>query len=191
MRRLKIISAVLLAVSSVSIVFLTGNEAYSQVAPEPSITLSPSSGYSFVTVSGSDFTGNYITAIYWDDEVLPTFPSSVSLFGGGFEASIIVPTQTDPGRHTVTAVDDYGDDATATFTVVDKTGPEGPPGPEGYPGSDGAPGSPGPQGPPGPPGPEGPEGPPGPPGTSSRGYATVVVALAAVGLTLLRWALKW
>ncbi len=188
MKRLRFIIVALLVLVSASAVFLMGDEVHSQ---SPGIALDPTSGYSFVTVTGNDFGGNYITAIYWDEYELPTIPRFISLYGGSFEASTIVPTQTEPGRHTVTVRDDYGDEASATFTVIDKTGPQGEAGPQGMPGNDGVPGPAGPVGPPGPAGPEGPEGPPGLPGTATRGYAGIVLAVAALGLTLLRWAFKW
>ena len=190
MKRLRFIIAALLAVALLSTAFLASNEVYSA----QSITLSPTSGFSNVTITGTGFfieeMGLQSTelTVYWDDEEIPAL-----VYGGevvDFVAFITVPTQTSPGRHRVT-VKEYDDEASATFTVVDMTSPEGPPGPEGIPGNDGTPGSVGPPGPAGPQGPEGPAGPPGLPGPATRGVAGVVLALAALGLTLVRWAFKW
>ncbi len=45
-----------------------------------------------------------------------------------FTAIISVPTQTEPGEYTVSATDQEGALAHATFTVIDMTGPQGLPG---------------------------------------------------------------
>jgi len=77
------------------------NEVYSQAgAPRPQITLSPTSGFSAITVAGKGFFGGQIT-IYWDDEPIPTVPSPLYSYDtqdGSFTAIITVPTQTDPRR---------------------------------------------------------------------------------------------
>lgn len=186
MKSLRYIVVLLLALSLVAGVFLIGNEAYSQ----EELTLSPTSGFSTVTVSGVDFFGGTVR-ILWDGKEIPTYPEFIYPGEGGeFTAFITVPTQTSPGRHTVTAEDQEGGRATATFTVSDMKGAQGPAGPAGSAGTDGSPGAPGPAGPAGPAGAAGNEGPQGLPGSSSAGVAGVVLALAALGLTIVRMIFK-
>jgi len=123
------------------------------------ITLTPEEGFSVTTVSGFGFTGDSEITIEWDGVELPTVPKEVyAQEDGRFTAIISVPTQTEPGPHTVTVTDEEGLTASATFEVIDMTGPEGPQGPRGSSGSTG------PEGPEGPPGPEGEKGDPGPAG---------------------------
>lgn len=133
-----------------------------------SITLTPSSGFATTTVTGQDFPYPASSVnISWDGNRVPTYPEVVSVdVGGDFTATITVPTQTSPGAHTVTAKVDSGGpesiySASATFTVIDMTGPTGPTGEPGG-GSEGATGPAGPPGPEGPPGEGGPDGPDGP-----------------------------
>jgi hypothetical protein len=187
MNRLRIIIAAVLALMLVSVVFIASNEAYSQA---PTISLNPESGFATVAITGSDFPGGWDITIEWDGTEIATVPQYVYVDEDGyFVAFISVPTQTDPGRHTVTAEANMEaqspEEASATFTVIDMTGPEGAAGAEGIAGRDGTPGPVGSQGPQGPQGPTGPEGPPGMPGSSAPGIAGVVVALAALGLTIL------
>jgi len=154
---------------------VTTGHVYAQECESANITLSPTSGFTAVAVTGTDFWGWGIK-IYWDGNEIPTIPGDVQADDAGtFTAIIVVPTQTAPGQHLVEAYA-YGEgegcySGNATFTVVDITGPAGPPGPEGPGGGgdDGAPGPAGPQGPAGPAGPPGPagagaDGPPGPKG---------------------------
>ena len=187
-KRIGILVTVLLAVTLLSMVFLTGNEAYSQ---SPHITLSPTSGFSTITVYGEDFEGETVE-IYWNGREIPTVPRQI--YGGGgeptdFYAFITVVNQTNPRSHTVTAkgynsTGDLIEEASATFTVIDMTGPQGETGSQGTPGDDGPPGPIGSPGPAGPQGTTGPEGPPGTPGSSTAGMAGVIVAAAALGLTI-------
>ena len=183
----------------------TADEVYSQARAPARITLSPTSGFSVITVAGTGFYGGEIT-IYWDDDIIPTVPSP--LHGsdtqyGEFTAIISVPTQTVPGEHTVTAVDREDTVADAVFIVVDMTGPQGTPGEPGLPGDSesGPPGEPGPAGERGPAGLQGlpgPPGPPGPPGEAGSGGGTsgvsivaIILAVVALGLTLLGRVKKW
>ena len=193
MKRFRLITAILLVAALMSVAVFNSNDAYAQ-----SISLSPTSGFSTITITGSGFMGSgYPVTIAWDtaDNVIP----AVVYYGEvDFTAYITVPTQTEPGEHLVIA-DDGVYSATATFTVIDMTGSQGPQGiqgtqglagPQGIAGNDGIPGPMGVQGPQGPQGPAGSEGPPGIPGTSTAGIAGVVVALVALGLTVLRMITK-
>jgi len=183
----------------------SADEVYSQVRVPARITLSPTSGFSAITITGTGFYG--LITIYWDDDSIPTVPSPLypsDTQQGGFTAIISVPTQTEPGVHTVTALDSEGASDDANFTVVDMTGPAGAPGapgPQGPAGESGATGAPGPQGipgeqglpgttgPQGMPGEQGPPGAPGPAGGIS--IAAIILALIALGLTLFGKIKKW
>lgn len=187
----------------------TGDRVYSQVGDVPaSITLSPTSGFSAITVSGVGFYG--VVTIHWDNNPTPlyTVPTIVYAYAetqeAWFTAIISVPTQTEPGVHLVTVVDREGNDADAEFTVVDMTGPQGPPGEQGPTGSTGPAGATGPageQGPPGEPGPTGergsqgiqgetgPAGEPGPGGGMS--IIALVLAIIALALAVLGRIKKW
>jgi hypothetical protein len=114
------------------------------------------------------FSNNSAITITWDGTTIPTIPNAVTTDAtGSFTALISVPTQTTPRVHTVNAADESGNLATATFTVVDMTGPQGPAGlqglqgPKGDKGDVGLQGSTGPQGPKGDKGDTGPQGPEG------------------------------
>lgn len=170
---------------------------------EPTLTLdlSPDSGFSVVTVTGEINGSQYnysfeMVEIFWDNVRIPTVPAVVYIeydeyeMGMYFSAIISVPTQTEPGNHTiraeVTGYDYYSEAPdpiiikdTATFEVIDMTGPageDGPPGargPAGPIGPAGATGSTGPSGSRGSSGAIGPMGPPGPAG--APGATTSVV----------------
>lgn len=113
-----------------------------------SILLAPSTGFASTTVVGSGFSSNSTVTITWDGETIPSIPSTVIADAtGNLTAMISVPTQTTPGIHTVSATDENGDSATATFTVVNMTGPQGPAGLQGQQGTKGDTGDTGPQGP--------------------------------------------
>jgi parallel beta-helix repeat protein len=110
------------------------------------IALTPSTGLAATTVVGSRFSNNSKMTISWDGTTIPTIPNAVTTdANGSFTVLISVPTQTTPGVHTINATDETGNWNTATFTVVDVTGPQGPKGDTGQQGSQG---------------PEGPQGPP-------------------------------
>jgi len=99
---------------------------YDAVYPVSAIGLTPNSGFSSTTVVGSGFSPNSKITVTWDDTEIPTVPSPlVTDSYGNFTAIISVPTQTDPGTHTVKATDESGNWANATFTVIDMTGPQG------------------------------------------------------------------
>lgn len=192
MKRLSFLVTLTLLLT-LAMVGVTAHEVYSQRA---SITLSPTFGFSAITVTLSGFYGGEIT-IYWDGERIPTVPSPLYSYDtqeGEFTAIISVPTQTEPGEYTVMARDQEGSRATAIFEVIDMTGPPGEPGP---PGEQGPPGEPtaGEQGPPGEPGPPGPPGETGPPGEPGPGagmsIVAIVLALIALGLTVFGKIKKW
>ncbi len=191
---------ILILLLSVATVVVTTREVHSQAEPE--IYLSPESGFSTITITGTGFVG-YIT-VYWDDEEIPTLPYDVLPEGpsGYFVAIITVPEQTEPGNHTIRVEDRYENGASATFEVIDMTraqapqgirgprgdiGPRGPQGDPGTPAEPGARGLPGPPGRQGPPGPQGERGPSGGPFPLAIGIVAAILALAALGLTLL-WA---
>jgi len=166
----------------------TAQVVYSQDAGE--ISLNPQEGISTITVTGTGFVG-YIT-VYWDGEVIPTLPYDVLPDGpsGYFSAIISVPSQKDPGEHTVKVEDNYDHVDTATFTVTDLTGAKGPTGnkgPRGERGREGPTGEPGPMGPVGSPGPTGDMGPPGPPGETGQTafMAPLIISIGAVVLGLI------
>jgi hypothetical protein len=195
-------------------------KAYSQ-ARSPEITLTPSSGFAATTIVGEGFSSGEIH-IYWDQEHIPTVPSPLfTTYGyeqeyGYFTAIISVPTQTTPGSHEVTAMDQEGNWASAIFEVIDMTGPQGPTGatgpagssgpagaqgpagtagPAGEPGPQGPTGEPGPQGPAGEMGPQGPAGEPGPQGEPGPGTGisiiAIILSLIALGLAVFSRIKKW
>jgi len=167
------------------------NGAYAQELP--SITVSPTSGFSAVTVSGQRFLGQI--SIYWAGQLVPTVPSPVySANDGSFTAIITVPTQTKPGEYTIRADGLRGTTASAKFTVVDMTGATGPAGPEGPVGPEGPQGPSGETGPAGPPGEQGDPGEPGAAGepgpATGLSIVALVLALIALGIGLLGKAKK-
>jgi hypothetical protein len=143
-----------------------------------SLTLTPSAGFSCTTIVASGFSNNSLVTITWDGTTIPSVPSSVITdTTGGFAALISVPTQTTPGAHTVNATDEAGNWATATYTVVDITGPQGPAGVQGPQGLKGDKGDTGLQGPTGPQGPQGPAG--------SSGETQLVLIAFSAGASIL------
>jgi len=153
------------------------------------IVLTPYTGFASTTVAGSGFSDNSKITIKWDGTVIPTVPSPLTTdANGNFTTIITILTQTSPGPHTVNATDESGNWATATFTVVDMTGPPGPKGDKGDKGDTGAQGPQGqigptgPQGPQGIQGPQGPQGEQGPPGTP--GVTSAELQFLVNGLTM-------
>jgi hypothetical protein len=190
------------------LVMLLGSAA--SVLAAGAITLTPTSGFAALTVSGSGFFGGTVT-IYWDDVQIPTVPMVVIADpSGNFTAIISVPTQTRPGDHNVTAtsmqtVATGGQTGapsiitvtytgSAIFKVIDMTGLTGPAGPAGPTGDmgprgpAGAAGALGTQGEPGPQGPQGEQGEQGPPGetgaTGATGAVTAGMSMSIVALIL-------
>jgi hypothetical protein len=176
-------------------------------AQSRNIVLSPYTGFASTTMIGSGFSNNSRVTIAWDGTTVPSVPSAVITdTTGSFAALISVPTQTAPGVHTINATDESGNWATATFTVVDMTGPQGPKGDtgaqgptglqgqQGPKGDTGLQGSTGPQGPKGDTGPQGSQGdtgPQGPPGENQLVLiafptAASILALCIAVVALLR-----
>lgn len=185
---------------------ITGGVVFAQ---QHSISLSPTSGFSTITITGTGLYGRI--TIHWDNDStpLPTVPATIyasqDTSSPVFTAIISVPTQTVPGEHLVTAVDSQRNIADATFTVIDMKGPEGPPGKPGQAGADGTDGTIGPAGEQGPQGeqgiqgetgPQGPKGDTGPAGEAATGstgisIVAIVLSLAAIGISVFGKIKKW
>jgi hypothetical protein len=141
----------------------------------PSLELSPTSGFSTVTITGRGFLAQNESLppiiISWDNQVIPTVPSPIiDYWTGEFTAIISVPTQTVTGNHSVKALQQISTGnitGEASFTVIDMRGAQGFSGGGG--GGIGPPGPAGPQGLPGAQGPSGAQGPAGPAGASGGG----------------------
>jgi hypothetical protein len=153
------------------------------------ITLSPTEGFSAVTVSGEHFPayvgyGPYEVHILWNGVEIPNYPGQEfylsEVYGYeyvDFVCVISVPSQASPDTYTISAyvssIEGDTPSASASFTVIDMTGPQGvqgvagPAGPagagaQGAKGDKGDPGAQGVVGPAGPAGPAGSQGSPGP-----------------------------
>ena len=146
------------------------------VVPEDvEITLTPSSGLGVVTVSGLGFSVNSEVEIDWAGEDVPTVPTTIKTDDdGNFTAIISVPTTT-PGDYTVAAVDESGNEASATFTVEDMTGPQGPAGSEGPQGETGE---------------QGPAGAQGEPASTEVVWAAIAIAIIALLIAIVAAARK-
>lgn len=108
------------------------------------ITLTPSTGFTCTTIAGSGFTNNSRVTITWDGTIIPTIPNTATTDAmGDFTAIVTVPAQTTVGTHVVNVTDELGNTATATFKVVNMTGPQGS---QGSKGENGTQGLQGPQG---------------------------------------------
>lgn len=117
---------------------------YKIFLPVASLSLTPDNGFASTTVVGSGFPPNSKITITWDNMEIPTLPNPLITDSyGNFTAIISVPTQAEPEVHTVKATDELGNWASATFTVIDMTGPQGP---QGQKGDKGDTGPQGPQG---------------------------------------------
>lgn len=169
------------------VLVLVGATANVVFAQSEAITLTPTSGFAALTVSGTGFGSFNVVIISWDGIPIPTVPQTISSDEvGNFTAIITVPTQTLPGQHTVKAEVIEVGAATAIFTVTNMTGPPGLPGADGdqgiqgetgaageagergLAGTTGAQGAAGEQGPTGPAGPAGPQGTAGAPGPAGE-----------------------
>ena len=165
------------------IVFLLfGFSARVATAASPAISLFPSSGFSTIMISGTDFSSiinNNIT-VYWRGSPIPTFPLKIETDYGEFTAIINVPNQTDPGFYNITVIDSQGLQASAIFTVINMTGPEGPKGDTGPQGPEGTFGEKGDTGEQGIQGEKGDQGPPG-----QMGILEEVIIIFAIILSIL------
>ncbi len=154
---------------------------YIAVGTHAYLSLIPDIGFASTTVVGAFFTVNSTIAITWDGTPIPTVPSPlVSDRNGNFTATISVPTQNEPGTHTVRATDEEGNWAEATFTVVNMTGQQGPAGETGPEGPSGEIGPEGPAGETGDTGPAGPEGPGGAGAPAEYLWALIVPTIIAI-----------
>jgi len=121
------------------------------ILPPLALSVTPDSGFASTTITGSGFDADSAITITWDGTPIPTVPHPLtSDSNGNFTAIISVLVQNDPGIHNVTATDEGGNTAQATFTVMDMTGPagiDGATGEQGPAGIDGATGEQGPAGP--------------------------------------------
>jgi len=146
----------------------------------PYLSLVPDTGIASTTIVGT-FNPNSTITVTWDGTPIPTVPSPLITDSyGNFTALISVPTQDEPGPHTVRATDEEGNWAEATFTVLNMTGPQGPEGPEGPQGETGPEGPEGPEGPAGETGPEGPEGEKGAAGPTEVLWVSIILAIVAI-----------
>ncbi len=203
--KMKKVSFLIIA-SLLLVIFIVGITGGGVFAQQGSISLSPTSGFSTITIYGTGLSGRI--TIHWDNnkDPLPTVP--VTIYASQdtsvpiFTAIISVPTQTAPGEHLVSAVDSGGHIADATFIVVDMRGAEGPagkPGPTGATGPAGPAGPAGEQGPqgeqgiPGETGPQGETGPAGEAATGSTGISIIalVLSIVAIGFTVFGKIKKW
>lgn len=184
MKRLRLAAVLVILTAALSLVPLSSVTAQ-EPAPPPTITLSPTEGFSAVTIVGSGFPaymgyyGLYTAHVLWDGKEIPSYPGREFYSETGeavdFVVIISVPEQAAPGPHEISAFVrcEEGDTDPAPpviFTVLDMTGPQGVQGapgpagvgiagPKGDKGDTGAQGEPGPASPQGPPGPQGPAGP--------------------------------
>ena len=203
MKKISILFLISILIAGISIGIASTQVSSQTGAQQPTITLTPPSGFAATTVTGTGFYSQ--VEIYWDGQKIPTVPSSIypGDNNGIFSAIITVPTQTTPGPHLVTVKDTSSVSAPVTvnayFTVDDMTGPAGPEGPTGPVGPAGTSGSvvTGPAGPQGekgdagetgPRGPVGSEGPAGPQGESGTapiiGIIALVLAIIAIIISL-------
>jgi hypothetical protein len=156
---------ILLVVTSILVLrtFACLGVAAACVEPSPSISLTPSSGISVITVIGSGFPKNQGIHIFWNGVAVPGWlGDSCTSYDGSFCVIMTIQTQT-PGTYNITVTVD-GKSASATFTVLNTKGPQGPKG------DTGDQGPVGPQGSKGDTGPQGPVGPMGPAGEGTRWY---------------------
>jgi hypothetical protein len=84
-----------------AVVMLVVGTSVGVLAQGAAITLSPTSGFAAVNVTGAGFEGAGIITIEWDGTAVPTVPQTINLGGevDGFTAIIVVPTQTTSGDH--------------------------------------------------------------------------------------------
>jgi hypothetical protein len=86
---------------------------------DPKLELEPTSGIAATTLVGSGFAPNSEISVTWSNITVHTVPSPLLSDGyGNFTAIISVLNQTVPGQYDVSAVDEAGNEANATFEVV-------------------------------------------------------------------------
>src|SRR5437016_1442585 len=87
----------------------------------PSISLNPTSGPTGTTVniSGTNFAPNSGITITYDNAGIATTPTTItSSSTGSFTGSIVIPSSSSAGAHTVKATDASAGSASASFTVT-------------------------------------------------------------------------
>jgi len=148
------------------------------------LALMPNAGFAATTMIGGRFAANSVITATWDGRPIITVPSPLATDShGNFTGIITVLTPTVPGVHTVIVTDQEGKNATATFTVVDMTGPTGPQGEKGETGPTGPTGPQGERGQTGPRGEQGETGPQGPAGSAGPTevlWASIIIAIIAL-----------
>ncbi len=156
----------------------------------PSITLTPNNGF-VTTIIGTSFPDNTAITIECNQTAVITIPLSVVADkDGNFSAVMTFPNTA--GVYNITASDEYGDYATAWFTVPDvngatgTTGQTGATGSQGSQGLKGATGETGPQGEKGDKGDIGPMGSPAPQieNSATLPIVSIVLAVAAIVASL-------
>lgn len=92
---------------------------FSAFEADPKLELEPTSGIAATTLVGSGFAPNSEISVTWNWKPVHTVPSPLVTDGyGAFTAIISVLNQTVSGSYDVSAVDEMGNEANATFEVV-------------------------------------------------------------------------
>ena len=143
MNRLRYLALLSIVLAIAAIGLVASDDAHSQAAAD--IVLTPDTGFSSFTVSGTGFGVESTVTITWDGIPMTTFPDT-QVGGSSFTTIVDVPDSAVPGVYTVFATDGSGNSDSEVFTVIDTTGPEGPQGPQGPQGDEGISGSQGPAG---------------------------------------------
>jgi hypothetical protein len=102
-----------------STVYFDDVVVFSAFEADPKLELEPTSGIAATTLIGSGFAPNSEISVTWSGITVHTVPSPLVTDGYGvFTAIISVLNQTVPGSYDVSAVDEMGNEASATFEVV-------------------------------------------------------------------------
>jgi hypothetical protein len=102
-----------------STVYFDDIVVFSAYEADTKLELEPTSGIAATTLVGSEFAPNSEISVTWSGITIHTVPSPLLSDGyGNFTAIISVLNQTVPGSYTVSAVDEMGNEATATFEVT-------------------------------------------------------------------------
>jgi len=93
-------------------------KVFSSYESDPALELAPNTGITTTTLVGSGFAPDSQISVTWDGIPIPTVPNQVfTNSSGGFTCIVSVLNQTG-GAYTVRAVDETGNEASATFTVT-------------------------------------------------------------------------
>jgi hypothetical protein len=102
-----------------STVYFDDVVVFSAFEADPKLELEPTSGIAATTLVGSGFAPNSEISVTWSNITVHTVPSPLVTDGyGAFTGIISVLNQTVPDSYDVSAVDEMGNEATATFEVV-------------------------------------------------------------------------